>query len=79
MGRKSRRKRERRALQQELLGIEEVGPFNWVLMEALAKRKRKGDPFLFGDIFDLQPEATEPAAITEADITKTFEHFTSRL
>lgn len=59
MGRKSRRKRERRALQHGLSGIEEVGPFNWVLMEALAKRKRKGDPFLFGDIFDVQPDGIE--------------------
>lgn len=56
MGRKSRRKRERRALQQGLPGIEEVGPFNWVLMEALTKRKRKGDSFLFGDVFDVQPD-----------------------
>ncbi|MBM7843758.1 hypothetical protein JOD20_002392 [Herpetosiphon giganteus] len=74
MGRKSRRKRERRALQQELPGIEEVRPFDWVLMEALLKRK--DDPTLFAGSFDT-PVDTSP--LTEADITKTFEHFTSRL
>ncbi|WP_110513731.1 hypothetical protein [Herpetosiphon llansteffanensis] len=59
MGRKSRRKRERRALQHGLSGIEDVVPFNWVLMEALLKRKRKDDPLLFGDVFDNQPDGIE--------------------
>lgn len=62
MGRKSRRKRERRALQHGLSGIEEVGPFNWALMEALAKRisrHRRDNPHLFYVSFDSQPDGIE--------------------
>ncbi len=50
MGRKSREKRDRRTLKQELQGIEEVGPFDWPRMEALTnriKQHRRDNPDLF--------------------------------
>ncbi|KPL89983.1 hypothetical protein [Herpetosiphon geysericola] len=76
MGRKSREKRNRRMLQQELQGIEEVKSFTWALMESLLKRKDDPSLSLFSGSFDTP---AEPEPLIEADVTKTFEHFTSRL
>lgn len=62
MGRKSREKRERRALQQGLQWVDEVGPFDYSLMEKVFKRirqHRKDNPGLFYGSFDTPADAME--------------------
>lgn len=72
MGRKSRRKRERRSLRNGLSGIEEATPINWVLMEALVNRisrHRRDNPHLFYGSFDSQPDGIEAGSVQDGQPT----------